>query len=214
MTAVGAISDVPSCRSRAQCGSDLRGHRPRRHLMTRRHFDSFGGTARFALLVALVSLLGCTASVDHSAKERTGKGASADSSTVVSIDWWMPEMFGNDVDSNGVIRLAPAYSAAETGPPPAPVVGNPMRPSAWNVMLIGCQATDAQSYVWDVALPDGNVHIDGGNSCIQWVGFPAQGSYDVTLTMGFADGTTAIGTQLVTVKNYLIVSRSEERRVG
>ncbi len=164
------------------------------------------------LVAVLAWSSACSGPASPSAKETTRKTRSADSTTVVTIDWWMPEMFGNTFDANGIPNLVP--TAVPPGTWGNPIVGSPMNPTAWNVMLNGCQATAAQSYVWDIGLPTGNLHLNSGSSCIQWVGFPAQGTYSVTLTMNFADGTSAAGSQLVTVKNYLIVTMGDSLASG
>jgi hypothetical protein len=169
-----------------------------------------GRHPRGVLLIASLAVLSCGQPGDGSIDKRSS--ALMADGVQVAIDWWMPEFFGTQFDKNGIPLLAPAPITPGTWG--APITGNPMRPSAWNVMLNGCTATAARSYTWDIALPTTNVHVSSGSSCIQWVGFPTQGSFWVTLTMGFADGSTAVGSQLVTVKNYLVVSMGDSLASG
>lgn len=99
-----------------------------------------------------------------------------------------------------------------------------VNPSSWALYVMGCQSEDdffynidpdnypkpTTKYSWSW---DGN-KTSPSTDCLRTVNFPAQGTYQVSLTATYANGTTETWTNPVRVEDFLIVVLGDSSASG
>lgn len=122
-------------------------------------------------------------------------------SLTASFDWSMPARFGTDSDGDGLIDY---FNTRES-----------VNPSGWTVELNACGSAAPggaiSEYTWTI---DGDQQVaqpacDGFSYL-----FPAEGAYQVTLTVTSGAGETAAHTRQLIVQDWLIVSLGDSYASG
>lgn len=116
-------------------------------------------------------------------------------STTSGFSWHSAERFGDDADADGIIdyhwdALNATYDQAY------------VNPDGFDLGFDGCSSGHSGALSWAV---DGAV-IPDADSCVWTHRFPAEGDYEVTLTVTPDEGEPVSFTETVTVKDWFIVS--------
>jgi hypothetical protein len=138
------------------------------------------------------------------------------------FDWSMPPRYGADLAADGTlhpwaVKQFKAYEAKQLDPAF-------LSPARWTVNLDASHSSgDITGYQWVARRDDGDVYEGAAQQVFATTktsprltssDFPAQGRYEVTLTVTARDGQTAARTQTVVVKDQLVVSLGDSYASG
>ncbi|MDO5739866.1 MAG: PxKF domain-containing protein [Ornithinimicrobium sp.] len=119
------------------------------------------------------------------------------------FQWSMPSRFGGDADGDGIVDYH--WDAAT-----ATYAQSYVNPDGFDLDLDGCHTaeemasgTSLNNYSWSI---DGEVVADRTHGCELSHRFPAEGDYQVMMTITTPEEDTTTVTETVTVKDWFIVS--------
>ncbi len=164
----------------------LAGHRPVRWPRRRRLVPLLAVLGALGMVAGFLGFAGSASAADLTAR----------------FDWSMPDRLKDRI--NG---------APDTSTPTAQYIN----PGSWHVDLDGCASRPPDRpivrYDWTINI-NGQAEQHSQTGCQQGIDVPAQGTYQVSLTVTDINGQTAFKGGYITVRDYLIVSLGDSVASG